>query len=113
MNTADDMPPVPKTPSGQRIVTDWTQVSYLDVVDIREATVSGDILKVQATVRNAMNREKTFAYRFGWVDENGMEVRSPGGGWRPMTLGVGEKRAISGVANSPKAVDFRLQFEER
>ena len=62
---------------------------------------------------NTKRNSESFVYAFEFIGQDGMTVRNPAGGWRPLTLLGGETQTISAVANSPDAVDFRLKFQER
>lgn len=114
VNTVERAQPLaaPTLVNDQRIVTDQTLARALKVVSINEAKVSGDLLKIQATLQNTKNSDRTFKYRFEWIGEDGMEVSAPGNGWRVITFQGGEVRAISAVATSPRVVDFRLKLQE-
>lgn len=96
----------------KRIVTDSTLARKLRVQSLNQSTVSGNLLKVQATLENLSSRPKEFAYKFDWIADDGMELPGPTGGWKQIALEGKEVRAISIVATSPKAVDFRLKFKE-
>jgi uncharacterized protein YcfL len=103
----------PTTVVDQRIVTDSSLARKLAIISINESHVSGDILKVQAVVENTTGSAKDFVYKFDWVSEDGMEVSSAASTWRSLRLQGGERTAISAVAKTPRAVDFRLMFQER
>ena len=96
----------------KRVVTDNTLAGTVRVVSINQATVSGNLLKIQATVENLMSSVRTVNYKFEWVDVDGMAVNSPNEVWKSLTLQGRETTTIATVAVSPKAVDFRLKFRE-
>lgn len=96
----------------QRIVTDRTLARTFRVVSINQDSVSGNLLRVQATVENRKNGVRTLNYKFEWVDEVGMAIDSPNETWKSVRLQGRETRAISTVAVSARAVDFRLKFRE-
>ena len=96
----------------KRVITDNTLAGKLRVVSINQATVSGNLLKIQATVENLKNKTRTLNYKFEWVDVNGMAVDSPNETWKAILLQGRETQTISTVAITPKAVDFRLKFRE-
>jgi uncharacterized protein YcfL len=96
----------------KRVVTDNTLAGKLRVVSINQATVSGNLLKIQATVENLSNSARTFNYKFEWIDQDGMAVNSPNEVWKALPMQGRETTTISTVAVSPKAVDFRLKFRE-
>ncbi|HEY0864056.1 MAG TPA: YcfL family protein [Lacunisphaera sp.] len=96
----------------KRVVTDNTLAGTVRVVSINQATVSGNLLKIQATVENLKSSPRTVNYKFEWVDVDGMSVNSPNEVWKSLPLQGRETTTISTVAISPKAVDFRLKFRE-
>jgi len=102
----------PSYVADKRVITDNTLAGTFRVVSINQATVSGNLLKVQATVANLKNKLRTLNYKFEWVDVNGMAVDSPNETWKAIQLQGRETQTISTVAVSPKAVDFRLKFRE-
>ena len=102
----------PNYVADKRVITDNTLAGTFRVVSINQATVSGNLLKVQATVENLKSKLRTLNYKFEWIDEDGMAVGSPNEGWKTIQLQGRETTTISTVAVSPRAVDFRLKFRE-
>lgn len=102
----------PNYVADKRVITDNTLAGTFRVVSINQATVSGNLLKVQATVENLKSKLRTLNYKFEWIDENGMAVGSPNEGWKTIQLQGRETTTISTVAVTPRAVDFRLKFRE-
>ncbi|MBL9219725.1 MAG: YcfL family protein [Opitutaceae bacterium] len=96
----------------KRVITDNTLAGKLRVVSVNQATVSGNLLKIQATVENLSSKARTFNYKFEWIDQDGMAVNSPNEVWKALVLQGRETSTISTVAISPKAVDFKLKFRE-
>ncbi len=96
----------------KRVITDNTLAGTVRVVSINQATVSGNLLKIQATVENLKSSLRTVNYKFEWVDQDGMSVSSPNETWKSLQLQGRETQTISTVAVSPKAVDFKLKFRE-
>lgn len=96
----------------KRVITDNTLAGAVRVVSINQATVSGNLLKIQATVENLKSSTRTVNYKFEWVDQDGMAVNSANETWKSLTLQGRETSTISTVSISPKAVDFRLKFRE-
>ena len=102
----------PNYVADKRVITDNTLAGTFRVVAINQTTVSGNLLKVQATVENLRNKTRTLNYKFEWVDQNGMAVASPNETWKAILLQGRETQTISTVAVSPRAVDFVLKFRE-
>ena len=98
--------------SDKRVITDNTLAGTFRVVSINQATVSGNLLKIQATVENLKSSTRTLNYKFEWVDTDGMAVDSPNETWKTVMLQGRETQTISTVAVTPRAVDFRLKFRE-
>lgn len=96
----------------KRVETDRSLTRNLVIQSINESTVSGDLLKIQVTLENTSRSVRSFNYKFEWIAEDGMEVRSVISGWRSVELAGREVKSISGVATSPAAVDFRLKLIE-
>ncbi|MDR1789462.1 MAG: YcfL family protein [Opitutaceae bacterium] len=93
----------------QRLVTDTTLARALAVRSLNEARPGG-LLQVQATIENLKTSAKTLHYKFEWIAQNGMVAGDTG--WRTLFLQGRETSAISALATSPSAVDFRLSFKE-
>jgi uncharacterized protein YcfL len=102
----------PSYVADKRIITDNTLAGTFRVVSINQATVSGNLLKIQATVENLKNKSRTLNYKFEWVDQDGMAVDSPNETWKSILLQGRETQTISTVAVTPRAADFRLKFRE-
>lgn len=102
----------PNYVADQRVITDNTLAGTFRVVAINQATVSGNLLKVQATIENLKNNLRTLNYKFEWVDQDGMAVSSPNETWKSIQLQGRETTTISTVAVTPRAVDFRLKLRE-
>ncbi|HTJ78404.1 MAG TPA: YcfL family protein [Rariglobus sp.] len=98
--------------SDKRVVTDNTLARTVRVNAINQATVSGNLLKIQATVENLKNDLRSVRYKFEWIDKDGMAVNSPTEGWKVLQLQGREIVNISTVAVSPRAVDFVLKISE-
>ena len=96
----------------QRVITDASLAKLFQVQSINQTTVSGNLLKVQATVANLKNNLRTLNYKFEWIDQDGMAVDSPNEGWKTVQLQGKETITISTVAVTPRAVDFKLKFRE-
>jgi uncharacterized protein YcfL len=102
----------PNYVADKRVITDNTLAGAVRVVSINQATVSGNLLKIQATVENLKSSPRTVNYKFEWFDQDGMAVNSPNEVWKALPLQGRESTTISTVAISPKAVDFKLKFRE-
>ena len=102
----------PNYVADKRVITDNTLAGTFRVVSINQGTVSGNLLKIQATVENLKSTARTVNYKFEWIDQDGMAVGSANETWKSLRLQGRESQTISTVAVSPKAVDFKLKFRE-
>ncbi len=102
----------PNVIADKRVITDNTLAGTVRVVSINQSTVSGNLIKIQATVENLRNSERTVNYKFEWIDQDGMALDSANETWKTLRLQGRETASISTVSISPKAVDFRLKFRE-
>ena len=102
----------PDMVADKRVITDNTLAGMVRVVSINQATVSGNLLKIQATIENRKNASRTLNYKFEWIDQNGMAVDSPNETWKQIRLQPRETTTISTVAITPRAVDFTLKLKE-
>jgi uncharacterized protein YcfL len=96
----------------KRVITDNTLAGTIRVVAINQTTVSGNLLKLQATVENLRNSTRTLHYTFEWIDRDGMAIASPTDTWKSLRLLGRETGTITAVAVSPRAVDFTLKLRE-
>lgn len=96
----------------KRVVTDNTLARTVRVNSVNQATVSGNLLKVQATLENLKSNARTVRYKFEWIDDSGMSVGSPNETWKTITLMGRETTTVSTVAVNPRAVDFVLKLSE-
>ncbi|HYL89414.1 MAG TPA: YcfL family protein [Burkholderiales bacterium] len=68
---------------------------------------AGDLIKVDANLNNDSKSVKRIAYKFRWIDREGMRAAEEES-WKPVMLYENSNMMISTVAPNPKAVDFRL-----
>lgn len=102
----------PSMVADRRVITDNSLAGMVRVNSVNQATVSGNLLKIQATIENLKRSTKTLNYKFEWIDENGMAVDSPNETWKQIRLQPRETTTISTVAVTPRAVDFNLKLKE-
>jgi uncharacterized protein YcfL len=93
-----------------KVIGDESLERTFRVTSVAQSTVSGNLLKVQATVENLETKMRTLNYKFEWVDNTGMSIDSPNEGWKTIQLQGREAQTIQSVAVSPRAVDFRLKL---
>jgi uncharacterized protein YcfL len=70
-------------------------------------TKAGELLKIDANLNNDSSSVKRIAYKFRWMDREGMRA-SEEESWKPLMLYNNSNMMVSTVAPNAKAVDFRL-----
>jgi uncharacterized protein YcfL len=70
-------------------------------------TKAGELLKIDANLNNDSSTVKRIAYKFRWIDREGMRAAEEES-WKPLMMYNNSNLVINAVAPSAKAVDFRL-----
>ena len=68
---------------------------------------AGELLKIDANLNNDSSSVKRIAYKFRWIDREGMRAAEEES-WKPLMLYNNSNMMVSTVAPNGKAVDFRL-----
>ena len=68
---------------------------------------TGDLMKIDANLNNDSKSVKRIAYKFRWIDREGMRAAEEEV-WKPVMLYENSNLVINSVSPSNKAVDFRL-----
>ena len=76
------------------------------VTELR-CTISGDLLKIEAMLNNDSSKVKRVAYKFRWIDREGMRAAEEEA-WKPLMLYENSNYLVTAVAPTNKAADFRL-----
>ena len=115
VNTIEPAQPVAQRQmlSDKRIITDTGLYGSVRPVGINVATVSTGFLKIQVEVQNLSSSSQAFAYRIEWFDANGMIVNTPTSVWIDRQIQGGETLALTGIAPTETAKDFRIKFIAR
>ena len=68
---------------------------------------SGDLMRIDANLNNDSRTVKRIAYKFRWIDREGMRAweEEP---WKPVMLYENSNLVINTIAPTNKAADFRL-----
>ena len=68
---------------------------------------AGDLLRIDANLNNDSRSVKRIAYKFRWIDREGMRAweEEP---WKPLMLYENSNLVINTISPTNKAVDFRL-----
>jgi len=68
---------------------------------------TGDLMKIDANLNNDSSTVKRIAYKFRWIDREGMRAADEET-WKPVMLYENSNLVVNSVSPSNKAVDFRL-----
>ena len=68
---------------------------------------TGELMKIDANLNNDSKSVKRIAYKFRWIDREGMRAAEEES-WKPLMLYENSNLMISSVSPNAKAVDFRL-----
>jgi uncharacterized protein YcfL len=68
---------------------------------------SGDLIKIDANLNNDSSTVKRIAYKFRWIDREGMRAWEEEV-WKPLLLYENSNLSVNSIAPTNKAVDFRL-----
>ena len=98
VSSMDDLVKLKTVSEGRRTTIQATEM---------RCTKSGDLLKIDANLNNDSSKVKRIAYKFRWIDREGMRAAEEES-WKPLLLYENSNYVVSAVAPSSKAVDFRL-----
>jgi uncharacterized protein YcfL len=99
VSSMDDLVKVKTVTEGRR--------STVAATEMRCTKVSGDLLKIDANLNNDSKNVKRVAYKFRWIDREGMRAWEEES-WKPLMLYENSNLVVNTVAPTDKAVDFRL-----
>ena len=77
------------------------------VSEMRCSMTTGDLIKIDATLNNDSSKPKRVAYKFRWIDKEGMRAAAEEG-WKPLMLYEKSNHIVQEVSPTPKAVDFKM-----
>jgi uncharacterized protein YcfL len=89
-----------------KVVTEEGRRSTVQATEMR-CSKSGDLIKIDANLNNDSRSVKRVAYKFRWIDREGMRAweEEP---WKPLMLYDNSNMVINTVSPTNKAVDFKL-----
>lgn len=73
---------------------------------------AGDLLRVQATIKNQSSGDLNFQYKFKWLDKDDFEVAIDGRPWQPITITGYESKSVQAVAPNPTATSFQILVQD-
>jgi uncharacterized protein YcfL len=68
---------------------------------------TGDLMKIDANLNNDSKSVKRIAYKFRWIDREGMRAADEES-WKPLMMYENSNMVINTISPSNKAADFRL-----
>ncbi|HEV3011341.1 MAG TPA: YcfL family protein [Burkholderiales bacterium] len=94
----DDLVRAKVVPEGRRTTIQATEM---------RCSKSGELLKIDANLNNDSKSVKRIAYKFRWIDREGMRAweEEP---WKPLMLHENSNLVINTISPTNKAADFRL-----
>lgn len=95
-----------------RVLPDKTLRGKIEIIQVNEGTVSGNLIKAQVILRNRKSSTLTVNYAWEWYDSDGMQVSSVSSAYKSLRLAGDEQAAVSTIAPNPQAVDFVLKLQE-
>ena len=98
VSSMDDLVRVKTMSEGRRTTIQATEM---------RCSKTGDLIKIDANLNNDSKSVKRIAYKFRWIDREGMRAAEEES-WKPLMLYENSNMVVSTVAPSAKAVDFRL-----
>jgi len=98
VSSMDDLVKAKTASEGKRTTIQATEM---------RCTKAGDLLKIDANLNNDSSTVKRIAYKFRWIDREGMRAAEEES-WKPLMLYNNSNLTINAVAPSAKVVDFRL-----
>jgi len=98
VGSMDDLVKLKTTMEGKRTTIQATEM---------RCSKAGDLMKIDANLNNDSSTVKRIAYKFRWIDREGMRAADEET-WKPVMLYENSNLVINTVSPSSKAVDFRL-----
>lgn len=98
VSSMDDLVKLKTTMEGKRTTIMATEM---------RCSRTGDLIKIDANLNNDSSTVKRIAYKFRWIDREGMRAAEEET-WKPVMLYENSNLVVNSVAPSNKAVDFKL-----
>ncbi len=98
VSSMDDLVKAKTASEGRRTTIQATEM---------RCTKAGELLKIDANLNNDSSSVKRIAYKFRWIDREGMRAWEEEA-WKPLLLYNNSNLVINGIAPTSKAVDLRL-----
>ena len=98
VSSMDDLVRVKTVSEGRRTTIQATEL---------RCSKTGDLMRIDANLNNDSKTVKRIAYKFRWIDREGMRAADEEA-WKPVMLYENSNLVVNTVSPSNKAVDFRL-----
>ena len=98
VSSMDDLVKLKTTMEGKRTTIMATEV---------RCAKTGDLMKIDANLNNDSSTVKRIAYKFRWIDREGMRAWEEES-WKPLMLYDNSNLMVNTVAPTNKVADFRL-----
>lgn len=108
-----------------RVSTDGFLKNRLEIVRVDKREQADGLLRVQVTAKNTRSgfwaqigswfmgdNPYQIAYRFTWLDINGMETETAASTWVPLTVVPGDTIRLRATSPNPRCKDFTLAIRE-
>lgn len=114
VNTAEPSDPRinPNILGDKRIITDRGLKGKVEVMDLREQRIEGDLLRVQVQLLNNTRKRQNVNYQFQWFDGEGMNVPTLMDNWKRLSLMGGENAWVTATAPNPRVATFQFKLVE-
>ena len=98
VSSMDDLVKVKTVSEGRRTTIQATEL---------RCSKTGDLMKIDANLNNDSKSVKRIAYKFRWIDREGMRAADEES-WKPLMMYENSNMVINTISPSSKAADFRL-----
>ena len=98
VSSMDDLVKVKTVSEGRRTTIQATEL---------RCSKAGDLMKIDANLNNDSRSVKRIAYKFRWIDREGMRAAEEES-WKPLMMYENSNMVINTISPSNKAADFRL-----
>ena len=98
-------------PELTRVVVTGGLAKDIVINGVRQAKVSGDLLKVQFNVSNVGSSPRRILYKVEWFDANGLMINDSSQFQQSSLVRAGEPVALQSVATTPLAQNFRIKIQ--
>ena len=98
VSSMDDLVKLKVVSEGKRTTIQPTEI---------RCTMAGDLMKVDANLNNDSSTAKRIAYKFRWIDREGMRAWDEEA-WKPLLIYDNSNLMVNTVSPTNKAADFRL-----